>query len=66
MVKHIMLAAAIRVIETHGSTAAGWASEQAQTLRAAGDLAGSEVFECLRDCVVQLLSRGTVRVPTVH
>jgi hypothetical protein len=51
MVKRIMWAAALTLIQKHGSNAAAWAAEQAQALRAAGDVKGGIVFDCLRDCV---------------
>ena len=64
MVKKILLTAAFGLIRKHGSSAPSWAAEQARALRAAGDIKGSQVFECLEDCVAHVLSRGIV--PTVH
>jgi hypothetical protein len=57
MVQKIMWAAALSLIETHGGSAAAWAAAQARALRAAGDIKGSLVFECLQDCVERVQSR---------
>lgn len=57
MVKTIMWAAALSLIQKHGSAAASWAAAQARDLRAAGDIKGSIVFECLQDCVERVQSQ---------
>jgi len=64
MVDRIMWAAALSLIRKHGGDAAGWAAQQARELRAAGDVKGGLIFDCLRDCVEHLQSRGPVQ--TVH
>lgn len=64
-----MWAAALSVIKKHGRDAAAWASEQAVALRAAGDVKGGIIFECLRDCVERLqtsVERQTGAQPQVH
>lgn len=57
VLEQIMWAAALSLIQKHGRAAADWASEQAASLRAAGDVKGGIIFECLRDCVERLQSR---------
>jgi len=57
MVDRIMWAAALSLIQKHGTAAAAWALEQAHALRAAGDVKGGLIFECLHDCVERLQAR---------
>lgn len=64
MVDRIMWAAALSLIQKHGGDAAAWAAAQARELRAAGDIKGGLIFDCLRDCVEHLQSRGPAH--TVH
>lgn len=65
MVDRIMWAAALSLIQKHGADAASWAAQQARELRAAGDVKGGLIFECLRDCVDRLQSRAAPR-PLLH
>lgn len=62
MVDRIMWAAALSLIQKHGANAAAWAAEQARDLRAAGDIKGGVIFECLCTCVERLQSRQ----PALH
>ena len=64
MVDRIMWAAALSLIQKHGRNAAGWAAEQARELRAAGDVKGGLIFECLRECIERLQSRASA--PMLH
>ncbi len=64
MVDRIMWAAALSLIQKHGADAAAWAADQARDLRAAGDIKGGLIFECLCDCIERLQSR--VAVPTLQ
>ncbi|HTP83065.1 MAG TPA: hypothetical protein VMQ11_08975 [Alphaproteobacteria bacterium] len=60
MVDRIMWAAALSLIQKHGNGAAAWAATQARELRAAGDIKGGVIFECLCQCVERLQSRARV------
>lgn len=60
MVDRIMWAAALSLIQKHGSGAAAWAADQARELRASGDTKGGLIFDCLRECVERLQSRVRV------